>query len=63
VAKRRSDRYVPGEGGWIKTKNRDYWRYELEREGCAEGDSFPSTRLSVRPSLHVGGVVRAVSIM
>ena len=24
----RSDR------GWIKTKNRDYWRYEMEREGA-----------------------------
>jgi ATP-dependent DNA ligase len=23
VAKRRSGRYVPGERGWIKTKNRD----------------------------------------
>jgi bifunctional non-homologous end joining protein LigD len=34
VAKRRSSRYVPGERGWIKTKNRDYWRYELEREGA-----------------------------
>jgi hypothetical protein len=19
---------------WIKTKNRDYWRYEMEREGA-----------------------------
>ena len=34
VAKRRSSRYVPGERGWIKTKNRAYWRYELEREGA-----------------------------
>lgn len=34
VAKRRSGRYTPGERGWIKTKNRDYWRYELEREGA-----------------------------
>src|SRR5262249_23226976 len=34
VAKRRSSRYLPGERGWIKTKNRDYWRYELEREGA-----------------------------
>jgi hypothetical protein len=24
---------LPGERGWIKTKNRDYWRWELEREG------------------------------
>jgi bifunctional non-homologous end joining protein LigD len=34
VAKRRSSRYVPGERGWIKTKNRAYWRYEMEREGA-----------------------------
>jgi bifunctional non-homologous end joining protein LigD len=34
VAKRRSSRYLSGERGWIKTKNRDYWRYEMEREGA-----------------------------
>jgi bifunctional non-homologous end joining protein LigD len=34
VAKRRSGRYVPGGRGWIKTKNRAYWRYEMEREGA-----------------------------
>jgi hypothetical protein len=34
VAKRRTGRYVPGERGWVKTKNRDYWRYEMEREGA-----------------------------
>jgi bifunctional non-homologous end joining protein LigD len=34
VAKRRSSRYAPGERGWIKTKNRGYWRYEMEREGA-----------------------------
>jgi hypothetical protein len=27
-------RYQPGERGWIKIKNRDYWRYELEREAA-----------------------------
>jgi hypothetical protein len=27
-------RYRPGYRGWIKTKNRDYWRYEMEREGA-----------------------------
>ena len=35
-AKRRSGRYMPGRSGWVKTKNRDYWRYELEREGAFE---------------------------
>jgi ATP-dependent DNA ligase len=34
VAKRRSGRYVPGGRSWIKTKNREYWRYEMEREGA-----------------------------
>jgi hypothetical protein len=34
VAKRRSGRYLFGERGWIKTKNRDYWRYEMEHEGA-----------------------------
>jgi ATP-dependent DNA ligase len=34
VAKRRSGRYIPGGRGWIKTKNRDYWRHEMEREGA-----------------------------
>jgi ATP-dependent DNA ligase len=34
VAKRRSGRYVPGgRGSWVKTKNREYWHYEIEREG------------------------------
>jgi bifunctional non-homologous end joining protein LigD len=34
VAKRRSGRYVTGgPGSWVKVKNRDYWRYEMEREG------------------------------
>jgi bifunctional non-homologous end joining protein LigD len=33
VAERRTGRYVEGgRGSWIKTKNRDYWRYEIERE-------------------------------
>jgi bifunctional non-homologous end joining protein LigD len=34
VAKRRSGRYLSGERGWVKVKNRDYWRYELERESA-----------------------------
>jgi ATP-dependent DNA ligase len=35
VAKRRNGRYRPGQRGWIKTKNREYWRYEMERESRA----------------------------
>jgi bifunctional non-homologous end joining protein LigD len=32
VAKRRDSTYRPGERGWIKVKNRDYWRFGRERE-------------------------------
>jgi ATP-dependent DNA ligase len=39
VAKRRSSRYVPGERGWVKIKNRDYWRWEIEREGAIRAHS------------------------
>jgi bifunctional non-homologous end joining protein LigD len=34
VATRRSGRYMPGRSGWIKRKNRDYWRHEMERESA-----------------------------
>jgi bifunctional non-homologous end joining protein LigD len=34
VAKRQLGKYMPGERGWVKTKNRAYWRYEMEREGA-----------------------------
>lgn len=34
IAKRKSGRYVPGGRGWIKIKNREYWRYEMERESA-----------------------------
>jgi bifunctional non-homologous end joining protein LigD len=35
VAKARRSRYVSGERGWIKTKNRAYWRWDMEREGAS----------------------------
>jgi ATP-dependent DNA ligase len=34
VAKRRDGRYRPGERDWVKIKNKNYWRYELERESA-----------------------------
>jgi bifunctional non-homologous end joining protein LigD len=34
VAKRVDGSYRPGERGWTKIKNRDYWRYALERESA-----------------------------
>jgi ATP-dependent DNA ligase len=32
VAKRRGQRYRPGERAWVKTKNKEYWRYGQELE-------------------------------
>ena len=34
VAKTLGGRYSPAVRGWVKIKNRDYWRYELERESA-----------------------------
>ncbi len=34
VTKHKSGRYRPGYRGWVKVKNRDYWRYEMERESA-----------------------------
>jgi bifunctional non-homologous end joining protein LigD len=34
VAKRVDNRYMPGYRGWTKIKNRNYWRYALERESA-----------------------------
>jgi bifunctional non-homologous end joining protein LigD len=34
VAKRIDGRYRPGYRGWLKIKNREYWRYELEHESA-----------------------------
>ena len=32
IAKKRSSRYRPGDRGWIKVKNRNYWRRDSELE-------------------------------
>jgi ATP-dependent DNA ligase len=34
VAKRRQSRYRAGQGGWVKTKNRSYWRGRMEHESA-----------------------------
>ena len=34
VAKRLQEPYLSGQRGWVKVKNRAYWRWELEREGA-----------------------------
>jgi bifunctional non-homologous end joining protein LigD len=44
VAKRVDGCYRPGERVWTKIKNRDYWRYELERESAI---SRPRQRIFV----------------
>ncbi len=42
VAKKLSQRYRPGERGWIKVKNREYWRWPLEREGARRWRRTPA---------------------
>jgi bifunctional non-homologous end joining protein LigD len=44
VAKPRNGTYRPGERGWLKVKNRTYWKYELEREAAIEGRMRRTTR-------------------
>jgi bifunctional non-homologous end joining protein LigD len=46
VAKRRGGRYRPGQRGWVKTKNRAYWRYEIERESAL---NRPRVKLFAEP--------------
>jgi hypothetical protein len=43
VAKRRGSRHLPGERGWVKIKNRNYWRYEMERESAITSDARSSS--------------------
>jgi bifunctional non-homologous end joining protein LigD len=38
VAKRQSDPYRPGRRDWVKTKNREYWRYPVEVAAMASSD-------------------------
>jgi ATP-dependent DNA ligase len=35
VAKKRSGHYLPGRRGWIKSKNRDNWRYPFEVQAAS----------------------------
>ena len=34
LMRRHESRYALGERGWVKVKNRAYWRYEMERESA-----------------------------
>jgi bifunctional non-homologous end joining protein LigD len=51
VVKRRSGRYLSGERGWVKVKNRAYWRYELEREGAFRSRGLEGPKRVVAPQL------------
>jgi hypothetical protein len=70
VAKRRSGRYVPCGRGWVKVKNKQYWRYELEREGASRSRrerKFVQSGRALQQSAHrrivVGGqALRAAEI-
>jgi bifunctional non-homologous end joining protein LigD len=42
VAKKRSGHYLPGRRGWIKTKNRENWRYPLEVEAARQVSRQPA---------------------
>jgi ATP-dependent DNA ligase len=50
VAKRLDGRYGPRRRGWVKTKNPNYWRRDLEREAmaCAGAASEPRRALRLR---------------
>ena len=48
VAKRLHESYLCGERNWLKVKNREYWRYEIEREGAIRGRG--AAVLKVKPS-------------
>jgi bifunctional non-homologous end joining protein LigD len=44
VAKRRGQTYRSGERGWVKIKNRDYWRYGEELESLRRAIDSPCSR-------------------
>jgi hypothetical protein len=50
----RTGRYRPGERGWIKIKNREYWRFEIERESAIKKEAPADVRL-VGGRLEAGG--------
>jgi ATP-dependent DNA ligase len=45
VAKKLSQPYRPGERRWINVKNRDYWRFRLEREATVWGGQQPVRKI------------------
>ena len=44
IAKKRSSRYRPGDRGWIKVKNRNYWRRNSELEAMQLSGQRQSAR-------------------
>jgi ATP dependent DNA ligase domain len=59
VAKRRTSQYRPAERGWVKIKNREYWRWGMERESALNKPRQRMVRLMLprdflEPSLRRG---------
>ena len=52
IAKKRSSRYRPGDRGWIKVKNRDYWRRDSELEAMRrpQNDGQLAAKVRLRAS-------------
>jgi ATP-dependent DNA ligase len=50
VTKRLDESYRSGERGWLKIKNRAYWRYELERRGAIRSSRRKGGRLKLGPA-------------
>jgi bifunctional non-homologous end joining protein LigD len=58
VAKRRTSRYGSGRRGWIKTKNPNYWRLDLQREAMARSrDGRANAPRRLQPSGVASGSV------
>jgi bifunctional non-homologous end joining protein LigD len=49
VAKPLGGVYKPGERGWLKVKNKAYWKYAIEREGMVERRAKPGRRFAGAP--------------
>jgi len=56
VAKRATSTYRPGFRGWVKVKNRDYWRAGEERELMAR-------RRTTRSSRQASGVEKVENLL
>jgi ATP-dependent DNA ligase len=53
VAKPLNGRYRPGERGWLKVKNRAYWKYELDAKPRSTGPANASLVFTAVETLFV----------